>query len=109
MDMYDFSEAESADTVIFCLALTAIPNATMALTKALSILKPKGQLIIVDSIPLHRKWWHPITNIYIYFKSLVVGAKPTDEIVPFVHAHMTDVQQEEMACGVYTVMTATKK
>lgn len=109
MDMYDFPESPSADTVIFCLALTAIPNASKALKKALSILKPRGQLIIVDSIPLSQKWWHPITNTYIYLKSLVVGAKPTNSILPFIHERMVDVYVEEMLYGVYTVITAKKR
>jgi demethylmenaquinone methyltransferase/2-methoxy-6-polyprenyl-1,4-benzoquinol methylase len=108
MDMYEFPEAKLVDTVIFCLALTAIPNVTNALKKALSILKSGGQLIIIDSIPLSSRWWHPFTNSYIYFKSLVVGAKPTREIFSFIHENMVDVQIEEMAYGVYTVITAKK-
>ena len=108
MDMYDLDESNPVDTVIFCLALTAIPDATKALQKALSILKTGGQLIIVDSIPLNSRWWHPLTNIYIYLKSLVVGAKPTKKILSFIHKNMVDVEIEEMAYGVYTVITAQK-
>lgn len=108
MDMYDFDESNPVDTVIFCLALTAIPDATKALQKALSILKTDGQLIIVDSIPLNFRWWHPLTNIYIYLKSLVVGAKPTKKILSFIHKNMVDIEIEEMAYGVYTVITAKK-
>ena len=109
MDMYDFPETQLVDTVIFCLALTAIPDSTKALRKALSILKPGGQLIIVDSIPLSSRWWHPISNAYIYMKSLVVGAKPTGKIFSFVNEYMIDVQIEEILYGVYTVITAKKR
>ena len=109
MDMYDFPETKPVDTVIFCLSLTAIPDSTKALKKALSVLKPGGQLLIVDSIPLSSRWWHPVTNAYIYLKSLVVGAKPTKNILSFVHEHMADVQIEEMLYGVYTVITAKKR
>lgn len=108
MDMYEFPETKPVDTVIFCLALTAIPNATKALKKALSVLKSGGQLIIIDSIPLYSRWWHPVTNMYIYLKSLVVGAKPTTEILSFVHENLVDIHVKEMACGIYTVITARK-
>jgi len=108
MDMYEFPENKAVDTVIFCLALTAIPNATNALEKALSILKPGGQLIIIDSIPLNSKWWHPFTNIYIYLKSLLVGAKPTRKILSFINEKMVEIQIEEMLYGIYTVITAKK-
>ncbi len=108
MDMYEFSDNEPADTAIFCLALTSIPNATKALEKALSILKPGGQLIIIDSIPLNFSWWHPLTNFYIYLKSLIVGAKPTREILSFVNKNMKNIEIEEMFYGIYTVITAKK-
>ena len=108
MDMYRFPETQPVDTVIFCLALTAIPDATKALKKALSILKTGGQLIIIDSIPLNSRWWHPFTNIYIYLKSLVVGAKPTRKIFSFIHENMVDIEIEEMSYGIYTVITAKK-
>lgn len=108
MDMYEFPDTKSVDAVIFCLALTAIPDSTKALKKALSILRPGGQLLIIDSIPLNSKWWHPFTNIYIYMKSLVVGAKPTRKILSFIHENMVDIEIEEMAYGVYTVIDAKK-
>lgn len=108
MDMYEYQGTKAVDTVIFCLALTAIPNATKALEKALSILKPGGKLIIIDSIPLNSKWWHPFTNTYIYLKSLLVGAKPTRKILSFINEKMVDIQIEEMLCGIYTVITARK-
>ncbi len=108
MDMYEFPENNDVDTVIFCLALTAIPHATKALEKALAILQPGGKLIIIDSIPLNSKWWHPFTNTYIYLKSLLVGAKPTRKIFSFIHGKMVDIQIEEMLYGIYTVITAGK-
>lgn len=108
MDMYDFPETKPVDTVIFCLALTAIPNSTKALQKALSILKPGGQMIIIDSIPLYSRWHHPFTNAYIYLKSLVVGAKPTGKIISFVQENMVRVQIQEMSYGIYTLITARK-
>ena len=63
MDMYEYFPANSADCVIFCLSLTAIPNYRKAIDKALSILKPDGQLIILDSIPLKGKWYYPFANL----------------------------------------------
>ena len=108
MDIYDFPGNKKADIVIFCLALTAIPNATRALQKAISILKPGGQIIIADSFPLHSRWWHPFTNFYISVKSLVVGAKPTEDVLSFIGKNMVDIKAKEMVGGVYTVITARK-
>ena len=65
MDMYEYTPAEKVDTVIFCLALTAMPEYEKAIEKALDILKPNGQLLIIDSIPLHTKWYH-IFYKYLY-------------------------------------------
>ena len=108
MDMYDYPTSGKAEIVIFCLALTAIPNVTKALKKALSILKTGGQLIIVDSFPIHSRWWHIFTNVYIALKSMVVGARPSSKVLPFVEKNMVDVQIEEMVGGVYTLITARK-
>lgn len=107
VDMYDFFPAGQVDSVIFCLALTAMPDYREALGKALSILKPGGQLLIIDSIPLDSKWYHPITNAYINLKSLVVGAKPVGEIIDYIEEKMSDVETCEMVCGVYSLITAS--
>ncbi len=104
MDMYDFSPAQKVDAVVFCLALTAMPDYQKALDHALSILKPGGQLLIVDSIPLHSKWYHLLTNAYIYLKSLVVGAKPVAEILEYIDRKTIAVEKKIMALGVYTLI-----
>lgn len=104
MDMYDFSPVQKVDAVVFCLALTAMPDYQKALDHALLILKPGGQLLIVDSIPLHRKWYHPLTNAYIYLKSLVVGAKPVVEIFEYIDQKTISVEKKTMALGVYTLI-----
>ena len=104
MDMYDFAPAQKVDAVVFCLALTAMPDYKKALEKAISILKPGGQLLIIDSIPLDSKWYHPIANAYIYLKSMVVGAKPVKEIIQFIEERTTQVETREMVLGVYTLI-----
>ncbi|MBU0946213.1 MAG: methyltransferase domain-containing protein [Proteobacteria bacterium] len=106
MDMYDFTPVKQVDAVVFCLALTAMPDYKKAIEKAISILKPGGQLLLLDSIPLHSKWYHPLANAYTYFKSIVVGAKPTREIVRFIADKMTIVENKEMVFGVYTLINA---
>ncbi len=108
MNMYDFSPKEKVDSVVFCLALTAMPDYKRAIEKAVSILKPGGQLLIIDSIPLKSKWHHPISNAYIYLKSMVVGAKPVGAIVDFINERTTQVEEREMALGVYTLIDARK-
>jgi ubiquinone/menaquinone biosynthesis C-methylase UbiE len=109
MDMYDFSPKEKVDAVVFCLALTAMPDYKKAIEKALSILKPGGQLLIIDSIPLKSKWYHPISNAYICLKSMVVGAKPVGVIVDFINERTAQVEVREMVFGVYTLIDARKK
>jgi ubiquinone/menaquinone biosynthesis C-methylase UbiE len=104
MDMYDFSPTQKVDAVVFCLSLTAMPDYQKALDHALSILKPGGQLLIVDSIPLHFKWYHSLTNTYIYLKSLVVGAKPIAEILEYIEQRTIAVEKMTMALGVYTLI-----
>lgn len=109
MDMYEFSPPKKVDSVIFCLALTAMPDYQKAIEKALSILKPGGQLLIIDSIPLKSRWYHPISNAYIYLKSMVVGAKPVGEIVDFINEKTSLVEKREMVLGVYTLIDARKR
>lgn len=106
MDMYDFSPEQKVDAVVFCLALTAMPDYKKALEKAISILKPGGQLLIIDSIPLHSKWYHPIANAYMYVKSVVVGAKPVAEILNYIERRATQFEIQEMVFGVYTLIKA---
>ena len=108
MDMYDFTPKNEVDAVIFCLALTAIPDSTKALTKAMSILKPGGQLLILDSIPLNSRWYHPIANIYTYTKSIIVGAKPTKSILNYITENLLNVTIKERVFGVYLLISAYK-
>ena len=106
MDMYAFSPKQKVDSVVFCLALTAMPDYQRAIEKAISILKPGGQLLIIDSIPLKTNWYHPISNAYIYLKSLVVGAKPVEAIVDFINERAARVETRQMVLGVYTLIDA---
>lgn len=109
MDMYEFSPSKNADTVVFCLALTAMPEYKKAIEKALSILKPGGQLLIIDSFPLQSKWYHSISNFYIHLKSMVVGAKPVGEIVDFIQEETDQFKKQEMVLGVYTLINTRKR
>lgn len=77
--------------------------------KALSVLKPGGQLLIIDSFPLHTKWYHSISNRYIQLKSMVVGAKPVSKIVELIREQTDHFEREEMVCGVYTLINTRKK
>lgn len=109
MDMYEFSPDRGVDTVVFCLALTAMPDYGKAVEKALSLLKPGGQLLIIDSFPLHTRWYHPFSNLYICLKSLVVGAKPVGRIVDLIREKTDRFECREMACGVYTLIDTRKR
>lgn len=108
MDMYEFNPEQPLDAVIFCLALTAIPDSIKALQKAIAILKPGGQLIVLDSIPLHSRWYHPFANIYTYAKSMIVGAKPNSAILDYISCNLERVSAEERVFGVYTLISACK-
>ncbi len=106
MDMYDYSPEQRVDAVVFCLALTAMPDYKKAVAKALSILKPGGQLLVIDSIPLSSKWYHPLSNAYMYLKSIVVGARPVAEIPDFIEAQTSQFEKRELVLGVYTLINA---
>ena len=108
MDMYEFAPEKKLDAVVFCLALTAIPDSIKALKKAISILKPGGQLLILDSIPLNSRWYHPFANIYMYAKSLIVGAKPNKSILDYITNNLVNVAVKERVFGVYTLISAFK-
>ena len=108
MDMYDFAPEKELDAVVFCLALTAIPDSIKALKKAMAILKPGGQLLILDSIPLNSRWYHPFANIYIYAKSMIVGAKPNKSIGDYISNNLENVAAKERVFGVYTLISAFK-
>ncbi len=108
MDMYDYKPEKELDSVIFCLALTAIPDSIKALKKAISILKPGGQLIILDSIPLSSRWYHPFANLYIYAKSMIVGAKPNKSILKYINENLLNIVIKERVFGVYTLISADK-
>ena len=108
MDMYEYSPDNKADCVIFCLALTAIPNYQKAIDQALSILKTDGQLLVLDSIPIKGKWYYPLADFYTHLKALVVGAKPVAAIVEYI-GNKTIIQEKHiMVGGVYTLLDAKK-
>lgn len=109
MDMYEYHPDNKADSIIFCLALTAIPNYEKAIEKALSLLKPNGQLVILDSIPLTGKWYYPIANLYIHLKSLIVGAKPEKGITEYISSRLTIIENKVIVGGVYTLLNAKAK
>lgn len=108
MDMYEFAPEKELDAVVFCLALTAIPDSIKALEKAISILKPGGQLLILDSIPLSSRWYHPFANIYMYAKSMIVGAKPNTSILDYITDNLMNVAVKERVFGVYTLISSFK-
>ncbi len=109
LDMYEFAPEQPVDSVVFCLALTAMPDYAKAVEKALSLLKPGGQLLIIDSFPLHTRRYHPFSNLYICLKSMVVGAKPVGKIVDLIREKTDRFESREMACGVYTLIDTRKK
>lgn len=106
IDMYDYTPDEKVDTVVFCLALTAMPDYRKAIDKAVSLLKPGGQLLILDSFPLTGKWYYSIANLYTYFKSLVVGAKPSKEIIKYIGEVASILENKVMVSGVYSLIDA---
>jgi len=85
-----------------------MPDYQKAVEKALSILKPGGQLLIIDSFPLHNRWYHSFANLYIYMKSVVVGAKPIAAIVGFIKENTSCFDKKEMVLGVYTLINTRK-
>ena len=107
-DLLTYRPPLPADAVVFCLSLSTVPDCEAALRQALSITRPGGQLVIADSIPLHSRWYHALTNAYVRLKALMVGADGRSCILELARRELADVRVSPMAFGVYTLIVGRR-
>jgi ubiquinone/menaquinone biosynthesis C-methylase UbiE len=104
-DIHGYEAASQVDAVVFCLALSGFPDTQACLEKALSMLGPGGQLVVLDSIPKPEPC---LANFVIRAKDPMVGAVATRLPLEFAEKHMTDLRTRSLSGGVYTVLSARK-
>lgn len=104
-DIHDYAPASQVDAVVFCLALSGLPDTQACLEKALSTLEPGGQLVVLDSIPDPRP---SLRNFVIGMKDPMVGAVATRLPLEFAQKRMTGLRTRSLGGGVYTVLSARK-
>ena len=104
-DVHDYAPASKVDAVVFCLALSGIPDTQACLEKALSMLEPGGQLVVLDSIPEPEPC---LANFVIRMKDPMVGAVATRLPLEFAAKRMTGLRTRSLSGGVYTVLSARK-
>ena len=104
-DVRDFSPHAEADVVVFCLSLTTMPDPGRCLFRALSWLKPGGQLVILDSF-LERD--RQLAGLAIRLKSPLVGADPTAVSLDQIASSLDSFRLQRFHTGVYTLAWGRK-
>ena len=104
-DALEYSPPSPVDAVVFSLSLSTMEDPQATLTRAVSWLKPGGQLVILDSIPDPRRPW---AQLVIFLKSPRVGAGPTCIPIDFAEIHLEEVEIQTFLMGVYTLVSARK-
>jgi ubiquinone/menaquinone biosynthesis C-methylase UbiE len=104
-DARDFTPAEAPRIIVFCLALTTLPDPARCLARAISWLVPGGQLVILDSFlqPARR-----LAALAIRIKSPLVGADPAALSIPEVTAQLESVRLRHFQGGVYTLISGRR-
>jgi ubiquinone/menaquinone biosynthesis C-methylase UbiE len=104
-DARDFAPDQPPGIIVFCLSLTTMPDPARCFARALSWLKPGGQLVILDSFlePGHR-----LAGLAIRLKSPFVGADPTAVSLTEFTAALESVRLQRFHGGVYTLLIGRK-
>ena len=101
-DARDFIPDRPADIIVFCLSLTTMPEPAQCFTRAVSWLKPGGQLVILDSFlqPQRR-----LAGLAIRMKSPLVGADAAAVSLAELTARLESVRLRHFHGGVYTLLS----
>lgn len=102
VDVCDFSPSKPADIVVFCLSLTTMPSPHRCLSRAISWLRPGGQLVILDSFPEPDRL---LAGLAIRMKSPMVGADPSALSLAEATSQLDSVRVRRFHGGVYTLLT----
>jgi ubiquinone/menaquinone biosynthesis C-methylase UbiE len=104
-DALAYSPPCAVDAVVFSLSLSTLPDPELALARALAMLAPRGQLVVLDSIPDATR---SLANAVIFLKAPLVGARPTRAPLDFAAARLEGVRVRRLFGGVYTVVSGRK-
>jgi ubiquinone/menaquinone biosynthesis C-methylase UbiE len=101
-DARDFAPDQPAGIIVFCLSLTTMPEPGRCFARALSWLKPGGQLVVLDSFlqPERR-----LAGLAIRIKSPLVGADPTGISLSELTTPLESVHVRHFNGGVYTLVS----
>ena len=104
-DALDYAPTSPLDAVVFCLSLSTMSDCDRCLERASSMLRPGGQLLILDSIPERSR---PFANLLIQLKAPLVGARPTARPLEFASARLEGARVRRLFGGVYSLLSARK-
>ena len=105
-DASEFTPEGTFDAVVFCLSLTTLPDPERCLARALSWLAPAGQLVVLDSLPEATR---PLARLAIRAKAPLVGADPSERVLPALLESLDDVRLRRFQLGVYTLVSGRKR
>ena len=90
------------DAVVYSLALSGLPQPLACVDRALSWLKPRGQLVVLDSFLRPGHWWN---NLLIRAKAPGVGAVPEDLPLGPLLERLKDATTTSFMLGAYLLVT----
>jgi len=94
------------DAVVFCLVLSCLPAPLACADRALSWLRPGGQLVVLDSF---LRSGHPIANWVVQTKAPHVGAVPVDLPLDALLARLHDPRTQSHFLGSYILVSGRKR
>jgi ubiquinone/menaquinone biosynthesis C-methylase UbiE len=101
-DARDFAPDRPAGIVVLCLALTAMPEPARCFARALSWLRPGGQLVVLDSFLEPRR---RLASLVIRIKSPLVGADPSGVSLAELASQLDAARVRRLQAGVYTLLS----
>lgn len=105
VDVREFEPSRPPGVVVFCLSLTTMPSPARCFTRALSWLKPGGQMVLLDSFLQPA---HVLANLAVRIKSPLVGADPAAVSLEDLVAPLESVRVRDLQGGVYTLLSGRK-
>ena len=108
----DLSKANlnlTADSAIFSLVLSLIPNYEEAIKNSLSLLKLNAPIVIADSWKKYYKWHHKLTNKLIDLKAPLVHSDPNNKIYEILPKYLDNITIEDKLLGLYSIAKGYSK